>query len=95
MADPKQCPGCNNSEAIKKKVSNIEDRLERGDLALHELRESIEQIKSDMAELLDIFRTSKHAVRFLGWVGKGLRWVVFTSAAIGAIWAFLQHGSHK
>ena len=49
--------------------------------------EVLQDIKNDVKEMLDIFRSSKGAIKVIGWLGKGIRWVALTAAAIGALWA--------
>ena len=47
----------------------------------------LKEIQTDVKEMLDIFRSSKGAIKVIGWIGKGIRWTALTAAAIGALWA--------
>ena len=47
----------------------------------------LSEIQTDVKEMLDIFRSSKGAIKVIGWLGKGIRWLALTVAALGALWA--------
>ena len=56
------------------------------------IKEGLEEVGLEVKELVEIFRASKGFIKVLGWLGKGLRWIAFTAAAIGAIWAITKTG---
>ena len=77
------CEDCKSSVVLE--VSRI-----KADIVL--INESMKEISDEVTELLEIFRASKGFIKVLGWLGKGLRWLAFTAAAIGALWALTKVG---
>jgi len=57
------------------------------------LRLEFDEFKKDVKELLDIFRASKGFLKVLGWIGKGIKWIVSLGVVLGLIWAAMSGGT--
>jgi chromosome segregation ATPase len=86
-------------EELHKYIQEVDqNKMQIDDIheGLAEVRESVralhtdhKELKSDISELLSIFKTSKEGIRFLNWIGKAIKWIIGIALAIaGAIAAF-------
>jgi len=84
-------------------MNELEVMIEQNEVKIADLHKCIQEVRAsvdtlhtehtqlgnDVKELLSIFRTSKEAIRFLGWVTKGIKWVIgFGLAITAAVAAF-------
>lgn len=50
------------------------------------LKETVDAAKTDLSELLDIFRGAKTGVKIFGKIGSGVKWIGGIAASLWAIW---------
>lgn len=77
---------CEVAENLKKCRTEVDVEIEM----LRKEVDTINEIHSNVSEMLEIFRASKGTIKMIGWLGKGIRWTALTGAAIGAAYAALK-----
>jgi len=84
-------------EEIAKKVLENKTEIDKIHGQLSSLSTSVEllhmehkQMYRNIEELLQIFQAGKGTLTMMGWIGKGVRWVVTIGIAVGAIIAYLK-----
>jgi len=60
----------------------VQERLERGDVAIHAIRTAQTRLQTDTAEVLEILHSAKHFFRITRWVGSIVVWLT----PIAALW---------
>lgn len=56
------------------------------------LEHKLNELHQSLSDLIAIFEAGKGFVRVWGWIGRTLKWVAVTAAAIGAILALFKFG---
>lgn len=53
---------------------------------IQDLEKEIDEIKTDVKELLEIFHASKGFIKVLGWIGVGVKWILTIAAVCGLVY---------
>ena len=78
-----KCLNCTVAEDLEScKVTTMND--------VSLLKEEVQALRTDVHELLEIFRASKGFVKVLSWFGKGVLWTAKVSAVFGGIWLLIK-----
>ena len=87
--------GDNRMDEIVKTVAAIQIEQARAKVLLAENAETIKEIKTDPADMLEVFESWKGAMKVLTWIGKAakpLGYIVGLGASIAAFWTAMKSG---
>jgi len=59
---------------------------------IKKLRAEFNEFRTEMNELLDIFRASKGFIKVAGRIGQLIKWAAGLGISVGALWYFLKTG---
>ena len=82
-------------DEIVKTIAAIQAEQSSAKVLLAENTETIKQIKTDTADMLDVFESWKGAMRVIGMIGKlakPLGYIVGLGASIAAFWNAMKSG---
>lgn len=54
------------------------------------IRDDITELNNSISELLEIWHASKGFIAVLGWIGKGIKWVIGLGLIIAGGWAVFK-----
>lgn len=74
-------------EACKTEVGQQMEKIS-GDVAA--FRDEMTELKESVAQLLDIFKAGKGALKVMGWIGVTFKWVATIGAGVAALWYLLS-----
>ena len=67
-------------------VLTMQERLNRNDAQLAEMKESLEKNTTVTNEIYEIVLMGKSFFRVAGYIGVGVKWILAAGAATAAIW---------
>ena len=77
---------------VGQQIEGLNDKFNDHKESFDHLKEEWTTFQTDFAEMLTIFRSAKGFFRVLGWIGIGVRWIIYAGLFIGAIIAFIKTG---
>lgn len=65
-------------------------RLREGDAQMQAMRNTIDDVKQNTKDIVDIFNAVRGGFRVLGWLGSLLKWLVIVGAPLGTAWLVIK-----
>jgi len=75
---------------LAEKLREGEARMDKLDHSVEELKSDMAQVKSDLSTILDVLVTMKAGIKILGYFGVAVKWLGYVAAAFTAIYVFWE-----